>query len=72
MPKQVPEKPMPAIIWIHGGGWNAGSHKDNAAASMALKGYFTASIEYRLSVGANLTDDQQLIRAHVSRRHGDT
>ncbi len=49
MPKQAPAKPMPAVLWIHGGGWSGGSHKWNAAESLALKGYFTASIEYRLT-----------------------
>ena len=51
-PKTPSEKPMPAVIWIHGGGWSGGSHKGNPAAALASKGYFTASIEYRLSGGA--------------------
>jgi len=48
-PKEPPATPMPAVLWIHGGGWSGGSHKGNRAASLAAKGYFTASIEYRLS-----------------------
>lgn len=48
-PKHPPKTPMPAVIWIHGGGWQEGSHKQNGAAALALFGYFTASIEYRLS-----------------------
>lgn len=48
-PKDALAEPMPAIIWIHGGGWSAGSHKRNAAMLLVAKGYFTASIEYRLS-----------------------
>jgi acetyl esterase/lipase len=49
MPKQLPAQPMPAVLWIHGGGWSGGSHKGNPTENLALKGYFTASIEYRLS-----------------------
>jgi acetyl esterase/lipase len=48
-PKDPPATPMPAVLWIHGGGWSGGSHKSNRAATLAAKGYFTASIEYRLS-----------------------
>ena len=48
-PKDPPATPMPAVLWIHGGGWSGGSHKGNGAIWLAAKGYFTASIEYRLS-----------------------
>ena len=48
-PKDPSTAPMPAVIWIHGGGWSGGSHKGNTAVFLATKGYFTASIEYRLS-----------------------
>jgi acetyl esterase/lipase len=48
-PKNPPATLMPAVIWIHGGGWAGGSYKSNDAFILATKGYFTASIEYRLS-----------------------
>ncbi len=48
-PKQPTQTPMPAILWIHGGGWQEGTHQQNGAAALALFGYFTASLEYRLS-----------------------
>ncbi|MBI5394606.1 MAG: alpha/beta hydrolase, partial [Verrucomicrobia bacterium] len=50
----VPEKadaPLPLIIWIHGGGWAAGS-KDNCPPlrqGFTGRGYAVASIGYRLS-----------------------
>ena len=50
----VPEKadgPLPLIIWIHGGGWTAGS-KDGCpprGGGYAQRGYAVASIDYRLS-----------------------
>jgi acetyl esterase/lipase len=49
LPKIRPAKPMPAVMWIHGGGWNAGSYKDNQARVLAERGYFTMSVDYRLS-----------------------
>jgi hypothetical protein len=27
-PKEPPRAPMPAVLWIHGGGWSGGSHHD--------------------------------------------
>jgi acetyl esterase/lipase len=40
---------LPLIIWIHGGGWRAGSKERTPAAVMASHGYAVASINYRLS-----------------------
>lgn len=50
LPKNVPG-PVPAIIYIHGGGWLAGNRTAfrRQAAYMATKGYVGAVIEYRLS-----------------------
>jgi acetyl esterase/lipase len=47
-PETPSAKPMPAIIWIHGGAWVGQSQKPNFAIYFATRGYFTASIEYRL------------------------
>jgi acetyl esterase/lipase len=48
-PKQTPAEPMPAVLLIHGGGWAGGTHKGYAPMWLAQHGYFTASVEYRLS-----------------------
>jgi len=42
-------KPLPAVIYIHGGGWIGGSHKNGPIIQLAKAGYFAASVEYRLS-----------------------
>jgi len=41
--------PLPAIVFIHGGGWNAGQKEDYwwEASAFAKLGYFTATVEYR-------------------------
>jgi acetyl esterase/lipase len=44
-------KPMPVIVWIHGGAWISGS-KDSGIPLLlpfAKRGYFCASISYRFS-----------------------
>lgn len=52
-PQGMPGRPRPAVVWLHGFGWFAGTRRDNLEISMctflAAHGFFTASIEYRLS-----------------------
>jgi acetyl esterase/lipase len=50
-PKDTPRGLMPVVVWVHGGGWQGGN-KDSGIrllAPYADRGYFCASIEYRLS-----------------------
>ncbi len=49
-PKTKPSKPMPVVMWIHGGGWKSGS-KNNPRQALAMlqRGYILVSVEYRLS-----------------------
>ncbi len=44
------DKPLPLVIWIHGGGWRGGT-KENPGRALPLleRGYAVASVEYRLS-----------------------
>lgn len=49
-PKQLPAEPLPVIVWVHGGAWRGGDHHlGGQGAGLAHRGYFVASIEYRLS-----------------------
>ncbi len=44
--------PFPLVVWIHGGGWSAGSKALSATSpqrQMVAQGYAVASVEYRLS-----------------------
>ena len=43
------DRPLPVIVWIHGGGWLAGSKEGCPAVQFVSKGYAVASINYRLS-----------------------
>ena len=48
----LPEKStgrLPVIVWIHGGGWMAGSRKNPPGMDLVRRGYALASVEYRLS-----------------------
>lgn len=44
------DKPLPLVIWVHGGAWSAGSKDgNNPALKLLEKGYAVAAINYRLS-----------------------
>jgi len=48
----LPEKaarPLPVIVWIHGGGWTNGDKARVPIASFATNGYAIAAINYRFS-----------------------
>lgn len=53
LPNFGPQSDRPAIIIIHGGGWNAGSKDDMVYRALmidyALKGYVVANVNYRLT-----------------------
>jgi acetyl esterase/lipase len=46
-----PKNP-PLVIYIHGGGWRAGTRKSGYPPSLASEGFAVASIEYRYSTEA--------------------
>ena len=48
----LPEKgarPLPLILWVHGGGWTNGDKTNGPAFRFAAKGYAVASMNYRFS-----------------------
>ena len=60
-------KPYPVVVWIHGGGWEAGSKSNPNPSAMLLEaGYAVAAINYRYSsqavFPAQLHDCQKAIR----------
>jgi acetyl esterase/lipase len=72
--------PLPLIIWVHGGGWEAGSKEGAGPVRLLLlgKGYHVASINYRLSkqapFPAQIEDCKAAVRwlrAHAAEYHFD-
>jgi acetyl esterase/lipase len=66
LPDQPGEKPLPLIVWIHGGGWKGGSKSGCPMLGMLQRGYAVASVEYRFSqksvFPAQIQDCQAAIR----------
>jgi len=50
-PKQPDQRVLPAVIFVHGGGYRAGSKEDGIllVTAFAQGGYFAVTIDYRLS-----------------------
>ena len=46
---ETASKPVPVIIWIHGGGWNNGTKKNMHVDGMVRHGYAIASVDYRFT-----------------------
>src|SRR5438046_1649930 len=70
--------PLPLVIWVHGGGWQAGSKEGAGPVRLLLlgKGYHVASINYCLShqapFPAQLEDCKSAVRtprAHAPESH---
>ena len=49
LPAKPAEKPLPLVIWIHGGAWSAGSKDGCPFLPFVNRGFAVASINYRLS-----------------------
>ena len=66
LPEKPAEKPLPLIVFIHGGGWKAGSKAGAPVAAFVPAGYAAASVEYRFSdkaiFPAQIQDCQAAIR----------
>jgi acetyl esterase/lipase len=66
LPDEPAAKPLPLVVWIHGGGWRGGNKAGCPAAGMVAKGYAAASVEYRFSqkalFPAQIQDCQAAIR----------
>lgn len=72
---------MPALLFIHGGGWSSGDRSMEVPLALALaaRGFVTATVEYRLSPEArypaavrDLKAAVRWLRAHAAEYHIDT
>lgn len=48
-PEDDDDAARPLLIWVHGGGWEAGSRHDPPGQELLERGFATASISYRFS-----------------------
>lgn len=48
LPENAP-RPMPVIVWIHGGGWQRGDKSRCPAVPLTAKGFAVVAINYRFS-----------------------
>ncbi|SMP41541.1 Acetyl esterase/lipase [Neorhodopirellula lusitana] len=50
-PTKKTDQPLPAYVWVHGGGWQSGSKEGgvNQVSRMVAEGFVGATIEYRLT-----------------------
>jgi len=66
LPEQPGEKPLPLVVYVHGGGWKGGSKQGCPAVVYVGRGYAAASVEYRFSqkavFPAQIQDCQAAIR----------
>lgn len=75
IPKHRSTPLAPAVLWIHGGGWERGDKNGNSGAQLLVAhGFVTASLFYRLSgdspFPANIEDCKcaiRFLRANASR-----
>ena len=78
LPEKAPDKPLPLVVWVHGGGWRGGSKAGCPAVFLVGRGYVVASVEYRFSqkavFPAQIQDCQAAIRwlrANAAKYHID-
>jgi acetyl esterase/lipase len=79
LPEKGGDRPLPLLVWIHGGGWLGGSKGENPGAGLTARGeYASASVEYRFSdkavFPAQIQDCQaavRFLRANASKYNVD-
>jgi acetyl esterase/lipase len=64
-PSAIADKPLPAIVWVHGGGWVSGSKDDiaNYAKVLAGKGYTVVGVGYSLAPGKTFPTPMRQVNA---------
>jgi acetyl esterase/lipase len=52
LPERGSDKPLPVMVWIHGGAWTAGSQANPPVVFLVTNGFAVASIQHRFSQDA--------------------
>jgi acetyl esterase/lipase len=71
LPEKEADHPLPLVIWIHGGGWEAGNKDGPLGLALLKKGYAVASINYRLSQEAKYPAQIEDCKAAVRFLHAN-
>ena len=74
-PRQPPDRPLPAVLQIHGGGWVVGDKREQGIPllnHLAANGWVGFNANYRLSPGATFPDHLVDLKQAVAwiRQHG--
>ena len=64
-PDPIPKKPMPAVVYLHGGGWMMERSRYSPNHHLAKRGYFTVNVDYRLTDEAIFPAQIQDVKAAV-------
>ncbi len=65
-PQGKPERPRPAVIWVHGGGWAFGTREDRwMSPYLATHSFFAISVDYRLSGEAKFAAQIHDVKAAI-------
>ena len=64
-PSKLPARPLPVVIWVHGGLWRSGSHDKMPPllSELSRRGYAVASVEFRSSQQATFPAQLDDLRA---------
>src|SRR5215475_10243307 len=64
-PSAIADKPLPTIVWVHGGGWVSGSKEDiaNYGKVLAGRGYTVVGVEYSLAPGKTFPTPMRQLNA---------
>lgn len=78
LPEHASDKPLPLMIWIHGGAWLAGNQAHPPVLYLVKEGFAVASIQYRFSQDAiwpaqayDCKAAIRFLRANAARYHFD-
>ncbi|WP_432094173.1 alpha/beta hydrolase fold domain-containing protein [Streptomyces sp. bgisy100] len=75
LPNRPAHRPRPAVVWVHGGGWESGHRSQTPRWNQWLndRGYAVFDVEYRLAPGATQLQQIGDVKCAIGwvRRHAD-
>jgi acetyl esterase/lipase len=64
-PSAIADKPLPTIVWVHGGGWVSGSKEEiaNYGKVLAGRGFTVVGVDYSLAPGKTFPTPMRQVNA---------